>query len=165
MQRLQIVDGEADESDSESDDQQQSTSESQNVITATDNKNRRRQLQQLNFINNNQANPARMRARVHVDEKLTQRWQILGADVLTIVWRRNMPVCKKVEEMENVIESTFNTLKASTTTCRTLSDNMSTLNDTELNEIVFILKSEAPYIAHLEHASIFLVIAQLGDER
>ncbi|PIO75293.1 hypothetical protein TELCIR_02679 [Teladorsagia circumcincta] len=47
------------------------------------------------------------RARVHVDEKLEQRWRKLGEDVLTAAVRRVQPTMKMVNDMETCLDNTL----------------------------------------------------------
>ncbi|VDO66388.1 unnamed protein product [Heligmosomoides polygyrus] len=63
----------------------------------------------------NEASPVEVvipvRARVHVDEKLEQRWRKLGEDALKVSVRRVQPTAKLVNDMENCLDNTIATVQ------------------------------------------------------
>ncbi|KAK6018987.1 hypothetical protein OSTOST_15395 [Ostertagia ostertagi] len=62
---------------------------------------------QLHLLNPCESVAMPQRARVHVDEKLEQRWRKLGEDVLTAAVRRVQPTMKMVNDMETCLDNTL----------------------------------------------------------
>ncbi|CAJ0564028.1 unnamed protein product, partial [Mesorhabditis spiculigera] len=69
------------------------------------------------------------RPRVHIDERLEQRWRNLGHDSLNLHWKRGLPAGKMVDELIGLAEGTINSMQTTTARVRDLTDNMCRLEN------------------------------------
>ncbi|KAL6729555.1 hypothetical protein Aduo_000599 [Ancylostoma duodenale] len=70
-----------------------------------------------------------VRARVHVDEKLVQRWRTLGTDTLMLSLRRLQPTMKTVDDMEKCLDNTLASVQTASALVRRTSAVVYRLED------------------------------------